>query len=50
MGYCLQLPTGQITNHYKEDWDLFKTPDWKSLVEFDGHTTDDIINRLINLN
>jgi hypothetical protein len=25
-GLLLQLPTGQITNHYKEDWDLFKIP------------------------
>jgi hypothetical protein len=33
-GLLLQLPTGQITNHYKEDWDLFKIPNWK-LVEFD---------------
>ena len=45
------LPTGQITNHYKlEDWDLFKIPETeKALVEFDGHTTDDVINRLLAL-
>ena len=45
------LPTGQITNHYKvEDWDLFKIPEKaEALVEFDGHTTDDVITRLLNL-
>lgn len=45
------LLTGQITNHYKlEDWDLFKIPETeKALVEFDGHTTDDVISRLLDL-
>ena len=45
------LPTGQISNHYKvEDWDLFKIPEKaEALVEFDGHTTDDVITRLLNL-
>ena len=43
------LPTGQISNHYKaEDWDLFKIPETeKALFEFDGHTTQDVIDRLI---
>jgi len=45
------LPTGQITNHYKaEDWDLFKIPETeKALVEFDGHTSKDVLERLKNL-
>jgi hypothetical protein len=45
------LPTGQITNHYKlEDWDAFRIPETeKALVEFDGHTTDDVITRLLTL-
>jgi len=45
------LPTGQISNHYKsEDWDLFKIPEVeKALFPFDGHTTEDIIKRLIQL-
>jgi|SRR6478609_9558949 len=45
------LPTGQISNHYKlEDWDLFKVPETeKALFEFDGHTTEDVINRLKSL-
>ena len=44
------LPTGQISNHYKaEDWDLFKIPEVeKALFPFDGHTTEDVISRLIN--
>jgi hypothetical protein len=43
------LPTGQISNHYKaEDWDLFNIPETeKALFEFDGHTTQDVIDRLI---
>ncbi len=45
------LPTGQISNHYKaEDWDLFKIPETKkALFEFDGHTSEDVINRLLKL-
>lgn len=45
------LPTGQISNHYKiEDWDLFQIPTFeKALFEFDGHTTQDVINRLLAL-
>lgn len=43
-----QLPTGQISNHYEtKDWDLFKIPEVeKALFEFDGHTSQDVINRL----
>jgi hypothetical protein len=42
------LPTGLISNHYKlEDWDLFKVPEVdKALYEFDGHTGNDVLNRL----
>ena len=45
------LPTGQITNHYKaEDWDLFKIPEVeKALFPYDGHTTEDVIHRLLTL-
>lgn len=45
------LPTGQISNHYKmEDWDLFKIPvSEKAKYEFDGHTGEDVINRLQSL-
>lgn len=45
------LPTGQISNHYKaEDWDLFNIPEVeKALFQFDGHTTQDVIDRLINI-
>jgi hypothetical protein len=46
-----KLPSGQISNHYKaEDWDLFKIPETeKALFPFDGHTTQDVINRLLTL-
>jgi hypothetical protein len=42
------LPTGQISNHYEaKDWNLFKIPEVeKALFEFDGHSTQDCINRL----
>lgn len=45
------LPTGQISNHYEaKDWDLFKIPEVeKALFEFDGHTPQDVINRLKEL-
>jgi hypothetical protein len=45
------LPTGQISNHYKaEDWDLFQIPEnEKALFEFDGHTTEDVIERLLSI-
>ena len=45
------LPTGLISNHYKaEDWDLFKIPEVeKALHEFDGHTSEDVLNRLKKL-
>jgi hypothetical protein len=43
------LPTGQISNHYKaEDWDLFNIPEVeKALFPFDGHTSEDVIKRLL---
>lgn len=45
------LPTGQISNHYKaEDWELFKVPEVeKALFEFDGHTANDVLERLKSL-
>ena len=45
------LPDGQISNHYKlEDWDLFSIPSHdKALFDFDGHTPDDVVQRLKSL-
>jgi predicted nucleic-acid-binding Zn-ribbon protein len=45
------LPSGQISNHYEaKDWDLFKIPEEeKAKHPFDGHTGEDVINRLINI-
>jgi hypothetical protein len=42
------LPTGQISNHYEaKDWNLFAIPETeKALVEFDGHTGKDVVERL----
>jgi hypothetical protein len=46
------LPTGQISNHYEaKDWDLFDIPAFdKAQYEFDGHTSQDVITRLKDLN
>jgi hypothetical protein len=45
------LPTGQISNHYEaSDWDLFKIPETeKAKYPFDGHTANDVLERLKNL-
>lgn len=42
-----ELPTGQISNHYPaKDWDLFKIPEKGKANQFDGHTSQDVANRL----
>jgi hypothetical protein len=45
------LPTGQISNHYEaKDWDLFQVPEVeKALFPFDGHTSNDVLERLKDL-
>ncbi len=45
------LPKGQISNHYElKDWDLFKCEETKKAkYEFDGHTSNDVLERLKNL-
>jgi len=42
------LPTGQISNHYEaKDWELFKVPSLDTAAfPFDGHTGEDVLNRL----
>lgn len=43
----VELPTGQISNHYKiEDWDLFQIPEKDIPNTFDGHTSQDVLNRM----
>ncbi len=45
------LPGGQISNHYEmKDWDLFDIPSSKNAIyEFDGHNSQDVIDRLLAL-
>lgn len=45
------LPSGQISNHYEmKHWDLFRVPSYeKAKYEWDGHTSEDVINRLKSL-
>ena len=47
----VNLPSGQISNHYEmKHWDLFKIPSYeKAKYEWDGHTSEDVINRLKSL-
>lgn len=42
------LPTGQISNHYKNEfWNLFRVPSYeKAQFEYDGHTSGDVLERL----
>jgi hypothetical protein len=45
-----QMPTGQISNHYKaEDWSLFKVPERERGAEWDGHTPQVALDRLLAL-
>lgn len=42
-----QLPTGQVSNHYKaEFWDLFDVPEVELPPEYDGHSPKDAADRL----
>lgn len=41
------LPTGQISNHYEiDDWDLFNCTIKEKADEWDGHTAQDVVDRL----
>lgn len=42
------LPTGQISNHYKNEfWNYFRVPSYeKAQFEYDGHTSGDVLERL----
>jgi hypothetical protein len=44
------LPTGDISNHYEmKDWDLFKCRVEEKAKEWDGHTSQDVVKRLLAL-
>lgn len=42
------LPKGQISNHYPMDkWEYFKIPEYEKVKDkFDGHTSQDVLDRL----
>lgn len=43
----VELPTGQITNHYEEkDWYLFQIDEVEKAPEWDGHDAQDVAKRL----
>lgn len=42
-----ELPTGQISNHYEiKDWNLFQVPVKEKANPYDGHSPQDVANRL----
>ena len=43
-----ELPTGQISNHYEmKDWDLFDIPEKERANTWDGHSPQDVYERLV---
>lgn len=43
-----ELPTGQISNHYEiKDWELFDIPEKHKANVYDGHTPNDVYERII---
>jgi hypothetical protein len=43
----IQLPTGQVSNHYEmKDWHLFQIDEVEKAPKWDGHTPEDVANRL----
>lgn len=43
------LPTGQVSNHYEVKWwDLFHIPEYPVANKWDGHTTEEAADRLLN--
>ena len=43
------LPTGQISNHYElKDWDLFQCEERELADKWDGHTAQDVAQRLLS--
>lgn len=44
----VELPTGQITNHYKEEiWEWFQIPEKPMANTWDGHTASEAVTRMI---
>lgn len=42
-----KLPSGQISNHYEaQHWGLFECDERVVAAEYDGHTPDDVVDRL----
>ena len=43
-----ELPTGQVSNHYEmKDWDLFDIPEKDKANVYDGHSPQDVYERLV---
>lgn len=44
------LPNGDISNHYEmKDWELFKCEERETAKEYDGHTSQDVVERITNI-
>jgi len=47
---AINLDRKQISYHYKlEHWDKFRIPEVEKAPEFDGHSSNDVIERLMRL-
>lgn len=45
-----QTDEGQISNHYElKWWYLFRVPEYEKALPFDGHTSEDVMQRLQEL-
>ena len=45
-----ELPTGQISNHYSEQyWELFNIPEKEFANKWDGHDAGDVLERMMFL-
>jgi hypothetical protein len=43
----VDLPSGQVTNHYQmNDWPLFQIDEVEKAPEWDGHSPQDVVERL----
>lgn len=46
----INTPMGQVTYHYNlKYWNYFDCCELKKAPEYDGHTSDDVCNRLLNM-
>lgn len=46
----ITTPSGEATYHYDlKHWDMFDCDEWDKAPKWDGHTPDDVCNRLLSI-